>query len=352
MTIRVLVVDDSAFMRVMLTKMLQEDASIQVIGTARNGKDAVARTHQFSPDVITMDIEMPELNGISALKQIMAEHPTPVIMLSTLTTKEADATMDALQNGAFDFLAKPGNQREITELGPQLITRVKLAAKAGVHRLGTAQVVTPSAVHRTYSNNTTVPNTRVYQIVAIGTSTGGPRALETVLRELPNSISFPIVIVQHMPPKFTKSLADRLNTVCAIRVVEAKHGQRVDNGTAYIAPGGFHMTVVEKEGQYQIALNEGEKCNEHRPSVDVLFESLALLKRVTRHLVIMTGMGSDGAKGMSQAKQSGASTIVESEETCVVFGMPKSAISMNCVDYVVPVHQIASKIMQVADLQR
>ena len=353
MSIKVLIVDDSAFMRVVLAKLLEQDSLIQVIGTARNGREAVERVKSLHPDVVTMDIEMPELNGIDALKSIMKECPTPVIMLSAHTTEGAEANLDGLKYGAFDFLAKPENlyRANLDAIGAELLVMVKSAAKTQVQRLAPPVSNSVMTSPRSSVRPTVKTDKKVRQIVAIGTSTGGPRALETILTSLPASIGCPILIVQHMPPNFTKSLADRLNRMCQIGIVEATHNQGIENGVAYIAPGGYHMEVVFRNGQYRIGLNEQPKRNEHRPSVDVLFESVAELDDVKKHYVLMTGMGNDGAQGMLVGKQKGASsTMAESQKTCVVFGMPKAAIELNCVDQVVPLPMIGEKIIE--QLQR
>ena len=346
LAIRVLVVDDSALMRIMVSKMLEEDADIEVVGTARNGLDALTRIGKLDPDVVTMDIEMPELDGLSALKRIMNECPRPVIMLSSLTTAGADATVDALRHGAFDFLAKPGVRAgDLSGVAGELVAKVKLAARTSVRRLqGTPiqRTAGPPGLSRSAGTSQT---RKVTQLVAIGTSTGGPRALDAVLSSLPKTMPCPILIVQHMPPKFTLSLARRLDGSCAIHVVEAQHHQVLENGTAYIAPGDFHMAVSGRDGQYRIILNQDPKRHEHRPSVDVLFESLALLPNIARHLVLMTGMGNDGAVGMMKAKKAGASTIAESEHTSVVYGMPKAAVELGCVDHIVPLPRIGQELL-------
>jgi len=351
-SIKVLIVDDSAFMRVVLSKLLEQDSSIQVIGTARNGREAVERVKNLRPDVVTMDIEMPELNGIDALKTIMKECPTPVIMLSSHTKEGAETTLDGLKYGAFDFLPKPDGlyKANFDSIGAELLIMVKSAAKTQVQRL-TSPAFNTMAILRSPVISTIESDKKVRQIVAIGTSTGGPRALETVLSSLPANISCPILIVQHMPPNFTKSLANRLNDICQISVVESTHNQLIENGVAYIAPGGSHMGAVLRNGHYRIPLSDQPKRNEHRPSVDVLFESVAELPDVKKHYVLMTGMGNDGAQGMLIGKQNGASsTIAESQKTCIVYGMPKAAIELNCVDQIVPLPRIGAMIIE--QLQR
>ncbi len=422
MTISVLLVDDSAFMRVFTTDLIEREGSIKVVGTARNGQDALKKLKQLKPDVITMDVEMPVMNGIEAVQAIMQEMPTPIIMLSTLTTQGADATLQALRYGAFDFMAKPTNPTpdHLTQLSAELVAKIKAASSAAVHRIrplpappalparpasgrrtGSVSPITPPAVAPTMpptvrptvrpvspqqsrpeakpatiqnesaqvqppgtpaQSRSSAPTNHIgrspvhdqhdhgqqsrRQIVALGTSTGGPRALDYVLPQLPADLPAPIVIVQHMPPNFTKSLADRLDRQCALKVVEAQDGDVLEDGVVYIAPGGQHMTVKYRQGAYVIALDTSAKRHEHRPSVDVLFESVAALPNVIAHYVLLTGMGNDGAAGMALGKQAGAaSTIAESQQTCVVFGMPKSAIELNCVDYVLDLPQIAPQII-------
>lgn len=340
----VLVVDDSALMRSIISKMLGEDPDIEVVGTARNGLDALKWVERLQPDVITMDVEMPELNGIEAVKRIMSQFPRPIIMVSTLTAQGADATIEALNAGAFDFIAKPGvRTNDMTSVAHELVEKVKIASKSSI-RPFTSEKRTP--VPARVVRDSPRPASDVSQLVAIGVSTGGPQALERVLTSLPHSLPSPVLVVQHMPPHFTKSLATRLNDICEIEVVEATHHQELRNGVAYIAPGGFHMQVVRRVQQFRIALNEESKRNEHRPSVDVLFESL-LHFSLPKCFVLMTGMGSDGAVGMQKGKETGATTIAQSKETCVVYGMPKSAIELGCVDHVLPLEMIGRKIVQV-----
>lgn len=348
--IKVLVVDDSLFMRKFIVKLAEEDASIQVIGTARNGAEGVRMVKELRPHIVTMDVEMPEMNGLEALAKIMEELPTRVIMLSSLTREGADVTIKALQSGAVDFIAKPDSYVDFTEARSEIISKIKTAARTPLSVLISARRSLNRAPRREIPNP--VRGLRTFsQIVAVGTSTGGPKALETVLGGFPEDIPFPVLVVQHMPPRFTASLAERLNQVCRISVVEATDGQLLQGGTAYIAPGGFHMTVAMKRGEYRIALHQEEPQNRHRPSVDVLFHSVTELSGLKRHFVLMTGMGSDGAKGMAYAKRHGASsTIAEAQETCVVFGMPRTAIELNCVDHVLPVTVIAAKIRKLTSV--
>ncbi|UNK19677.1 chemotaxis response regulator protein-glutamate methylesterase [Paenibacillus sp. N3/727] len=348
-SIKVLVVDDSLFMRNLIVRLMKEDDSIEVIGTARNGIEGVRMVKELRPDIVTMDVEMPEMNGMEALAHIMDELPTRVIMLSALTKEGAEITVAALQSGAVDFIPKPSisGTADLEEAKKEIISKIKAAARTPLSTLIAARRSLNHIVQRPSSPKTVEGPKEFNQIVAIGTSTGGPKALQTVLTGLPAQYPFPVLIVQHMPPKFTTSLARRLDQICRISVVEAEDNQLLQGGIAYIAPGGYHMTVVMRQGEYRIALQQKPQVNGHRPSVDVLFHSVSDLAALKRHFVLMTGMGSDGAKGMAYAKRHGAaSTIAEAEETCVVFGMPRTAIKLNCVDHVLPVTVIAAKIRQ------
>lgn len=348
-SIKVLVVDDSLFMRNLIVRLVKEDDSIEVVGTARNGVEGVRMVKELRPDIVTMDIEMPEMNGIAALAQIMDELPTRVIMLSALTQKGAEITITALQSGAVDFISKPSvsSSADLTEVRKEIIGKIKAAARTPLSTLIAARRSLNYMGLRTSKAKAAEGSKEFDQIVAIGTSTGGPKALQTVLAGLPAQFPFPVLVVQHMPPKFTLSLAQRLDQVCRISVVEAVDNQPLQGGTAYIAPGGYHMTVAMKQGEFRIVLHQEPPVNGHRPAVDVLFHSVADLAGLKRHFVLMTGMGSDGARGMAYAKRHGAaSTIAEAQETCVVFGMPRTAIKLNCVDHVLPVTVIAAKIRQ------
>lgn len=361
--IRVLVVDDSVFMRKFITRLIEEDPALEVVGTAKNGVEAVQYVREFKPDVVTLDIEMPVMNGLEALKIIMEERPTPVIILSSFARQDAHETVAALQYGAVDFVRKPSGSVSVDLYvkKDEIIGKIKMAARApAVALLPLRQRERNRAERERTTESSEIPKgvpkglkaqkkeTDIKQMVAIGTSTGGPKALETVLSELPADFPHPVLVVQHMPPKFTRSLAQRLDRVCAVHVVEAEDGEQICGGTVYIAPGDFHMTIHGKGNEFFIRLNREKPRNGHRPSVDVLFESVARLRGVVQHYVLMTGMGYDGAQGMASAKKAGkCTTIAEAEETCVVFGMPKAAIEKNCVDWVLPLDKIASKILEV-----
>lgn len=358
--INVLVVDDSAFMRKLISDFLSENSLIKVIGTARNGEDGLKKVRELKPDVVTMDVEMPLLNGLDALKQIMEEQPVPVIMLSSTTKEGAENTVIAMENGAFDFIAKPSGaiSLDLHKIKEELVNKVILASKIGRKQLINL------APNRNFSTKykeryskieprdppilvNSKPDHYLKKIICIGTSTGGPRALQKVLTKLPSNIDAEILIVQHMPAGFTKSLADRLNSLCNISVKEAIDGETVEKGTAYIAPGGLHLKVRQSGRDLIIQLDKSEARSGHRPSVDVLFESVSEINEYKKIAVIMTGMGSDGTKGLITMKKSGAVTaIAESQETSIVFGMPKAAISTRLVDEIQDVEKIADCIMK------
>lgn len=366
---KVLVVDDSAFMRKMISDMISEVPQFQVIATAKNGKDAVEKVKELNPDVVTMDVEMPEMNGLQAVKAIMEEHPVPIIMLSSLTEDGAKETIMALEFGAVDFIRKPSGSisLDVYKVSSLLAEKLKVAVTTKVRKIDSApsrSLLKPAqpamrpprpVVQPEMPKSSVFPERAVSQkfsqIVAIGTSTGGPRALQQVLSRIPERFPAPILIVQHMPPNFTKSLAHRLDTLSPVHVVEAEDAMIVQSGTAYIAPGGYHMGLLhESSGNYRIRLTKDEPRNGHRPSVEVLFESMLPYKELTRHVVIMTGMGSDGARAMQALRAAGVeSTIAESEETCVVYGMPRAAVELNCVKYVLPLHEISEKLIHLVE---
>lgn len=452
---KILVVDDSAFMRTIISDLISQEADFAIVGTANNGVEALEKVKKLKPDAITLDVEMPVCNGIEALKLISKECPTPVIMLSSLTEEGGKQTIEALENGAFDFVCKPSpttGSKDINKVGEMLRDKLHEAIKSSKRNEHKEQLDL-SAIHnrikeaasavtaadrqvskklKDLENNVTVvskesinrqiPSVRSKQsnsaksmslnqpapmkreiegnredkliskqpintrkklehsklvdesykveernstpdcnttrasskhiqfseIIAIGTSTGGPRALKEVLSGLPETLPTPVFIVQHMPPNFTKSLSERLNSSSKIAVKEAEHGEVVYAGTAYIAPGGQHMTVVERsDGKLIIELNHDEQRSGHRPSVDVMFESLKQLNRYKRHIVLLTGMGSDGAKAMRELYDSGVtSTFAESEESCIVYGMPRAAIELDCVSHVVKLQDMAREIVK------
>lgn len=351
---RVLVVDDSIFMRKIISDLVGGDSRFEVVATARNGQEAVDMAKTLQPDAITMDIEMPVMSGLEALERIMQECPTPVVMLSSLTKEGADETIRALELGAIDFVCKPSGSisLDLFKVKEMLLEKLTAAASIKLSKAKAKMIQTQTPLHAVANEKRA--RGKVYRpgkfshLVAIGTSTGGPRALYEVLTQLPAEFPAPILIVQHMPPNFTKSLAQRLHASSQIRVVEAEDRLPVHQGVAYIAPGGWHMKLLTDDtGQYMTCLTKEAPTSGHRPSVDVLFESLLPFVELQRHAVIMTGMGRDGAAGMKALKDHGAvTTIAESAETCVIYGMPKSAIELGGVTDILPRHQIADKLIR------
>ncbi|MEC2053824.1 chemotaxis response regulator protein-glutamate methylesterase [Peribacillus psychrosaccharolyticus] len=357
--ITVLIVDDSAFMRKLLKDFLTEDPNILIVGTARNGADAIKKVKELKPDVVTLDVEMPIMDGIDALKVMMEECPTAVIMLSSTTQEGTESTLAAMQLGAFDFIAKPSGaiSLDLHKIKSELISKVLCAGTANIAKLHMPQndcerkpaVVESSSetVQQKFLTHKHIPykTGSEKKLIVIGTSTGGPRALQTVLSMLPASINAPILVVQHMPPGFTKSLSQRLDTLSAIQVKEAEDGEILKKGTAYIAPGGYHLKVKKLGMSLAVSIDQTDQQNGHRPSVDTLFESVSEIENYEKIAVIMTGMGMDGANGLIQLKKTGLTmAIAESQETSIVFGMPKAAIATGCINKVVDVEQIASVI--------
>lgn len=346
MTIKVMVVDDSAFMRKVITDILKEDEEIEIIETARNGLDALEKLERVSPDVITLDIEMPVMDGIATLKEIINKHNIPVVMLSSLTVEGADATLKALELGAVDFITKPNNIFGLNkkEEKNKLIEKVKVASKVIKASKAFPSIVKPSTINRTFDFNR---ERKTGSIIAIGTSTGGPRALQSVIPQLPSEINGSILVVQHMPEGFTKSLANRLNSISNINVKEAENGETLEKGYCYIAPGNHHMVVRENNGKVIINLNKNQPVSGHRPSVDVMMESVANIKAMKKIAVIMTGMGSDGASGIKKILDSGGYTIAQDEESCVVYGMPKAAVNSGAINKILPLNEISNELINV-----
>lgn len=460
---QVLVVDDSAFMRKIITDLIEQDPAFKVVATASNGEEAIEKARLHHPDLITMDVEMPVLNGLDALKVIVNDTRIPIIMLSGINEFGLRETIMALEAGAFDFIRKPSVHlgQDIHEVGLELRNQMKeamlmrerraerairnssLAEKVVQHHENQSQV-TPSAVqqaesiisypsqsepakkhvhevvrerkpvtkathtdalkstkqiqypirHKNKDVNTdplnqeqrylrdiikkelegsdevqviskplqsikparemikkdpevSTGNEIIQQLVAIGCSTGGPKALKSLLSQIPGDFPAPIVIVQHMPPDFTKSLANRIDSFSDIKVKEAEQGMKLEAGTAYIAPGGYHMKVSRTGSCYEIVLNQEESVNGHRPSVDTLFESLLPHTALQKHIVLLTGMGSDGARMMKRLYDAGVtSTFAENEESCVVYGMPRAAVELECVQHVLSLEQLTSKLIQ------
>lgn len=354
--IKVLVVDDSAFMRALIKDLLSNNKRIKVIGTARNGLDALDKIKKLNPDVVTLDVEMPVMDGIDALKKIMSESPLPVIMVSSTTTEGAKNTILAMQYGAFDFIAKPSGSisLDLYKVKDELINRILETKRVNLKQLVQADPIGPKPLPTIDDDRKqwSIPKTNSYhrgkKLVLIGTSTGGPRALEKVLTRLPGNLQAPILVVQHMPKGFTKSLAERLDAISEIHVKEAENGEILQNGVAYIAPGGLHL-VVRKVGKTLVTeLSTEPPLKGHRPSVDKLFSSASQLRDYQKVAVIMTGMGSDGTEGLKQLKQSkNIYAIAESEKTAIIFGMPKSAINSGYIDCVTDLEKIADQITKI-----
>ena len=346
--IRVMIVDDSAVVRQVLTASLEKDKDIEVIGTASDPIFALEKMQRDWPDVITLDVEMPRMDGITFLKKLMAEHPTPVVICSTLTGKGTETSMQALAAGAVTIVTKPtvGLKQYLQDSSEDLVNAVKAAAKSNVRRLVpvsqapklTADAILPAPSHAMAQTTD--------MVVAVGTSTGGTQALEAVLTRLPR-VTPGIVIVQHMPEKFTEAFANRLDGLCQIEVREAKNGDRVMPGRALIAPGGRHMLLRRSGAQYHVEIMDGPLVSRHRPSVDVLFRSVAQCAGKNALGIIMTGMGDDGARGLKEMHDGGAKTIAQDEESCVVYGMPKEAVKLNAVDRIMPLGDIAGAILAV-----
>lgn len=349
--IKVLIVDDSAVVRQVLTATLGEDPGIEVIGAASDPVFAMERMRTQWPDVIVLDVEMPRMDGITFLKKIMAERPTPVVICSTLTDKSAATTMQALAAGAVGIVTKPtlGLKQFLQDSSNDLISAVKAAARSNVRRLvpvGAAQAVPPKlSADVVLPAATQAMAETTDRVVAIGTSTGGTQALEAVLTALPR-VCPGIVIVQHMPEKFTEAFANRLNSLCRLEVREAKGGDRVMPGLALIAPGGRHMLLKRSGAQYHVDIVDGPPVSRHRPSVDVLFRSVAQCAGRNALGIIMTGMGDDGARGLKELHDTGARTLAQDEETCVVYGMPKEAVKLGGVDRVLPLGEIHAEILR------
>jgi two-component system chemotaxis response regulator CheB len=357
MAVRVLVVDDSSFFRKVVSNILMEDTHIEVIGTAVNGADAIEKVEKLKPDVVTMDIEMPVMDGITAVRRIMALRPTPILMFSSLTTSGAQATLDALDAGALDFLPKKFDDlsHEKSEVKRILCARVRILAAKGL--AGTPVTAQASlakkidampgvAAHRPSPSPLTQKKLHDIKVVAIGTSTGGPVALQQVLAKLPKEFPLPILLVQHMPASFTGAFAQRLNKLCAIGVKEAEEGDVLVPGMAFLAPGGKQMLVEQRNGKVQIHIQDGLPENTYKPSVDITFSSIA--KVYPGHVlgVILTGMGADGREGSRLLKSGGSPIWVQDEQSCVVYGMPMAVAEAGLADQVMSLTDIGSHLAQ------
>lgn len=340
MQIKVLVVDDSSLVRKIVTDIIGQDPDIRVVGTANNGKNAIQMNQELDPDVITMDIEMPVLDGLAALGHIMATKPKPVVMLSVLTQHGAEATFRALELGAVDFIPKPSSllSASVDEIGDQLIKKIKAAAAIRIIKK-TADEPAPrmqKIESRAVSS----------KIVAIGTSTGGPSALINIFKSIPENFPSPVLVVQHMPEGFTTAFSKRLDESSTLKVKEAEDGDDVLPGHGYIAPGHSHMEIVKKGAGYRIRIFQADKVSGHMPSIDVLFKSMAENVGSNSVGVIMTGMGRDGAEGLKKIRQTGGYTMAQDEDTSVVFGMNRVAVELGAVNEIVPLGDIMPRIVR------
>ncbi len=343
--IKVIVVDDSAVVRQVVTALLEADPEIQVLAAVADPILAMSRMAQQWLDVLVLDIEMPRMDGITFLKKIMAEHPTPVVICSTLTEKGAQTSLAALSAGAVAIITKPklGLKQFLMDASDDLTSAVKAAARANVRKLQPRDKLTADAILPAVDSARQAMIQTTERVVALGTSTGGTQALEVVLTALPR-VCPGIVIVQHMPEQFTAAFANRLNGLCQIEVKEAQNNDRVMLGRALIAPGGKHMLLRRNGAQYFVEVVDGPLVNRHRPSVDVLFRSVAKSAGTNALGVIMTGMGDDGAAGLLEMRKVGAQTLGQDERSCVVYGMPKEAVKRGAVMRAVPLESIAREI--------
>ncbi len=342
---RVIVVDDSALVRGLLAEIIDRQPDMVCIGTAADPLVAREMIREKDPDVITLDIEMPRMDGIDFLSRLMRLRPMPVVMVSTLTERGADVTLKALELGAVDFVAKPkvGVADGLRQLGVDITDKIRTAARARVSRL--APVPTAGSAPPKPVTMASLGRLSTEKIIFLGASTGGTEATREVLQQLPADCPA-VMITQHMPPGFTKSYAARLNSLCRIRVAEATDGERVLPGHAYIAPGGLQMSVERSGANYIARVQAGEPVNRHMPSVEVLFDSAARVVGRNALGVMLTGMGADGARAMKTMRDAGSYNLVQNEATCVVFGMPREAIAHGAANEVLPLQQIAPKLVE------
>ena len=345
MPARVLIVEDSQVMQQLLADLIGRDPELEVAGVAADPYEARELVKSLRPDVMTLDVEMPRMDGLTFLERLMRLHPMPVVMVSSLTERGAEASMRALELGAVDVIAKPGtsSSQGLTDFALAIADSLRAAARADLgRRVGRERA--PEAAARTLAG----PSDRRKlegQLVAIGASTGGTEAIREILGQLPPETP-PIVIVQHMPEMFTRMFAKRLDEVCPLAVCEAADRQRLEPGHAYIAPGNWHLAVRRSGKGFEARVDQAAPVNRHRPSVDVLFDSVAEAAGASATAVILTGMGGDGAAGMRRIKEAGGYTLAQDEATCVVFGMPRTAIELGGVEKVAPLGGLAERIMQ------
>jgi len=353
MSIRVFIIDDSAVVRQVLTEILTAATGIEVIGSARDPIFALAHMEKDWPDVITLDIEMPRMDGITFLKKIMSERPTPIIMCSTLTEKGSKSSLEALRSGAIDVVAKPKSdlKTSLLESSRDLVSAIKVAAKANMAGIKPKSIPQVSPMKEKLTADVMLKQglklgiRKAGSLIAIGASTGGTQALEAVLSALP-SVTVPILIVQHMPVKFTATFAARLNQRCKVEVKEAEDNDLLLPGRVLIAPGGQHMMLQVTQFGASVKIKDGPLVTRHKPSVDVLFRSVAKYAGSNALGIIMTGMGDDGARGIKEMKDAGAKTIAQNEATCVVYGMPAEAVKLGAIDNIIALNEIPRMMVQ------
>ncbi|MCB2201347.1 chemotaxis response regulator protein-glutamate methylesterase [bacterium] len=363
--IRIVVVDDSAFMRKAISMMLESDPAFKVVGTARDGEEGVEKVRLLKPDLVTMDIEMPRMDGLAALREIMIKCPTPVMMISSITTEGAEATLEALELGAVDFIPKQSSyvSLDIVKIRDDLLTKIKdivrrkhvlmsMYRQRQFSRFSSAPTVAAPPTPRKDYSHTAVDRPKVVgkrlhrvEIIAIGSSTGGPPALQKVVPALPANLPVGVVIAQHMPPMFTKSLADRLNGLSKVSVREAVDGETLGPGTVLIAPGGQHLTVKKFGTKAIVKVSEHPKETLYHPCVDVLFNSVANEFGKASMGVMLTGMGNNGVHGSQNMKEKGGILIAQNEDTCVVYGMPRAVIEANIVDHIASIDRISDEML-------
>lgn len=348
--ISVLIVDDSATAREVLKEILSSAPDIEVVGVAPDAyaaRDKIVRLH---PDVVCLDVEMPRMDGISFLRKLMKHMPTPVVMVSSLTREGARVTLDALENGAVDFVSKPHSNiyDGADEMRAELIEKVRLAARVNMRQIAANRMPISSAGAAPRPPLSASLAETTNKVIALGASTGGTEAIKTVLSQLPRRCPG-MVIVQHMPPNFTESFAQRLDSLCQIEVREARNGDRVQIGQALICPGGYHMVLRRSGASYYVEIGSGQKVSGHRPSVDVLFNSTARVAGPNAMGVILTGMGSDGARGLRNMRDAGSRTIGQDERSCVVYGMPKVAAEFGGVEKVAPLQEIPRVMLRMVE---
>ncbi len=342
MKTRVLIVDDSAVVRNIFSRELSRDPEIEVVGTAPNPYVARDKIVKLKPDVVTLDIEMPRMDGITFLTRLMRHYPLPVIVVSSLTAKGGDLALEAIHAGAVEVMSKPGTAYTVGDMSIELIDKIKAATRVDVKKLSDRMAGPGVPVARLSMTRTT------NKVIAIGASTGGTHALQNVLSAMPAN-GPGILVAQHMPEHFTRSFADRLNELSAIEVKEARDGDTVAPGKALIAPGNYHMLLRRSGAMYYVQIKSGPLVCRHRPSVDVLFKSVARYAGANAVGIILTGMGGDGARGLLEMKKCGASTIAQDEQSCVVFGMPKEAIALRAVDHVASLDRIPQRLLSLAE---